>query len=242
MKHRFFKYGILVFISFIITPSVKLLAQESNNVDNQVWLDYFRYRIPRENIQFMGDAGMRFLIGGGWEKYIVRPSLQKSVNEWLALFGGIGLFLTVQDSISNTLEIRPWIGAKVFWYWDTFSKIRFSDYFRIEDRIVINTQSSGSDNSVRFRNKIAARIPITDHYFADQILYVMFSFEFFLEAGEIDELFPDDVRLGGGLGYKHNYYWRIEFYSYVFLSKDTAESRFSQTDQVWQLTLKHYID
>jgi len=190
----------------------------------------------------MGDAGMRFLIGGGWQKYLVRPSLQMGISDWLDLFGGLGFFYTVQDSVSNTLEIRPWIGARLYWYCDTFSKIRFTNYTRVEDRFVIDTQDSGTSNSVRFRNKIDARIPITDHYFGDQIFYLMASFEFFLEAGEVDELFPDDIRVGGGLGYKFNYNWRIESYLYFFLSKDSAGSDYSRTDRVWRLTLKHFID
>ena len=190
----------------------------------------------------MGDAGFRFLIGGGWKKYIVRPSLQKGINEWLDLFGGLGLFYTIQDGLSNTLEIRPWIGARVYLYWDTFRKIMFSDYLRIEDRFIINTQSSGTSNSIRLRNKISARIPITDQYFADEVLYAMLSFEFFIDGGDIEELFADKIRLGGGLGYKFNYNWRVEFYFYAFRSQDTATSGFTTTDQVWQLTLKHYVD
>ena len=190
----------------------------------------------------MGDAGYRFLVGGGWEKYIVRPSLQKGVKDWLDLFGGLGFFYTVQEGLSNTLEIRPWIGARVYLYWDTFRKIKFSDYFRIEDRFVINTQSSGTSNSIRLRNKTAALIPITAHYLDDRVLYAMLSFEFFIDGGDIDELFADKIRIGGGLGYKFNYNWRVEFYFYGFRSQDTATSGFTTTDQVWQLTLKHFVN
>jgi hypothetical protein len=242
MSPRFFKYLIIVFISFLIFPSVKLIAQDSSDVDHQVWIDYFMYRIPKEDYQFMGDAGYRFLVGGGWEKYIIRPSLQKGIKDWLNLFGGIGFFYTVQEGLSNTLEIRPWIGAKVHLFWDTFRKIKFSDYFRIEDRFVINTQSSGTSNSIRLRNKTAATIPITDHYLDDGVLYAKLSFEFFIDGGDVDELFADKIRLGGGLGYKFNYNWRVEFYFYGFESKNTTTSGFSTTDQVWQLTLKHFVD
>ena len=242
MSLRFFKYLIIVFISFIIFPSVKLIAQDSDDVDHQVWVDYFMYRIPKEDYQFMGDAGYRFLVGGGWEKYIVRPSLQKGVNDWLDLFGGVGFFYTVQEGLSNTFEIRPWIGAKVHLYWDTFRKIKFSDYFRIEDRFVINTQSSGTSNSIRLRNKIIAGIPITAHYLDDGVLYAKLSFEFFIDGGDVDELFADKIRLGVGLGYKFSYNWRVEFYFYGFRSQDTATSGFTTTDQVWQFTLKHFVD
>ena len=234
MKQKLFRYLILVFISFIIFPSVELMAQDSDDVDNQVWLDWVAYRLPSENFQFMGDAGFRFLVGGGWKKYIVRPSLQKGINEWLDLFGGLGFFYTVQKGLSNTLEIRPWIGARVYWYWDTFRKLRFSDYFRIEDRFVINTQSSGTSNSIRLRNKISASIPITAHYLDDGVLYAKLSFEFFNDWRDNYELFADKIRLGGGLGYKFNYNWRVEFYFYAFESKNTATSGFTTTDQVWQ--------
>jgi len=242
MSLRFFNYLIIVFISFLIFPSVKLIAQDSSDVDQQVWIDYYMYRIPSENIQFMGDAGYRFLVGGGWQKYLVRPSLQKGIKDWLDLFGGLGFFYTVQEGLSNTLEIRPWIGARVYLYWDTFRKIRFSDLFRIEDRFVINTQSSGTSNSIRLRNKTDARIPITDHYLDDEVLYAMLSFEFFIEGGDIQELFSDKIRLGVGLGYKFNYNWRVEFYFYGFRSQDTATSGFAVTDHIWRLVLKHYVD
>ena len=156
MRQKLFKFIIVLFLSIIIFPSVKLIAQDSEDVEKQVWLDYVMFRKPSEEIQFMGDAGYRFLIGGGWQKYLVRPSLQKGIKDWLDLFGGLGFFYTVQEGLSNTLEIRPWIGARVYLYWDTFRKIRFSDFFRIEDRFIINTQSSGTSNSIRFRNKTDA--------------------------------------------------------------------------------------
>jgi len=242
MKQKFFKYLIIVFISFIIFPSVKLIAQDSSDVDKQVWVDYVIFREPSENIQFMGDAGLRFLIGGGWQKYLVRPSLQKGIEDWLDVFGGLGFFYTAQEGLSNTLEIRPWIGARFYLYWDTFRKIRFSDFIRIEDRFIINTQSTGTSNSLRFRNKTDARIPITHHYLEDEVLYAMLSFEFFLDGGDVEELYADKIRLGAGLGYKFNYNWRIEGYFYGFRSQDTATHDFTKTDQVWRLTLKHYID
>jgi hypothetical protein len=242
LKHDSYKYFVFALIFLIIFPFFKLVAQESSDVKSQVWMDYDSYRLPRGNLQFMGDAGFRFLVGGGWQRYIVRPSLQKSINEWLSLFGGLGFFFTAQKEISNTLEIRPWIGARLYWYWETISKIRFSNYTRIEGRFVINTQSSGTDISSRFRNKIDARIPITNRYFTDDLLYLMLSFEFFLEAGEIAELFADNIRLGVGLGYKFDYHWRVQFYFYGLRSQDTTTSGFTVTDQVWRLTVKHYID
>jgi len=97
MRQKIFRYLIPVIISFIDFPPIILFAQDSDDVNQQVWLDYYMYRIPKKDIQFMGDAGLRFLIGGGWEKYIVRPSLQKGVKDWLDLFGGLGFFYTVQE-------------------------------------------------------------------------------------------------------------------------------------------------
>jgi hypothetical protein len=242
MEKAFGIYLHIVLLSFILIPYSNLSAQDSEGVDNQVWFDYEAFRIPRETIQFMGDAGYRYLVGGGWEKYLIRPSLQKSINKWLELFGGVGFFYTVQTGLSNTLEIRPWVGAKINWYWDTFSKIGFSNFFRIEDRFVINTQSSGTSNSVRLRNKITAKIPVTNHYFVDHIIYAMLSIEFFLDGGDLKELYADKIRLGAALGYKINYTWRVEFYFYEFRSQNTATSGYTTTDQVWQLTIKHYID
>jgi len=242
MEKRFRNFLLIVLFSFILLPSENLTAQDSDGVNNQVWFDYEAFRIPREHIQFMGDAGYRFQVGGGWEKYLIRPSLQKSINKWLELFGGIGFFYTVQAGLSNTLEIRPWVGVKADWYWDSFRKIGFSDFLRIEDRFVINTQSSGTSHSVRLRNKISVKIPITNHYFVDHTLYAMLSVEFFLDGGDIKELYADKIRLGAALGYKFNYTWRVEFYFYEYRSENTATSGFTTTDQVWQLILKHYID
>lgn len=59
----------------IILLFTNKFSRESTEVDNQVWMNYYSYRIPKKDLQFVGDTGIRFLTGSGWQKFTLRPSL-----------------------------------------------------------------------------------------------------------------------------------------------------------------------
>jgi hypothetical protein len=234
---------LLMFIILFSGLSTISFAQEEDEVINQLWLDYFFYYLPREGVQVTGDLGYRNRFSTSeWNQFIARGNFLYRYKSWLSLFGGFGFFFTAQSEITNTLEIRPWVGFKFIVFVDFLSHIRFTNFTRIEGRFVINTQESGSSADPRFRNRTDMRIPITNYLFVDNTLYTRFEVEFFTSSVNIIEQSADRIRLGVGLGYKFDYVWRVEFHYYVHLGNNEALGGFDQTESIWRVSVRHYLE
>lgn len=218
-------------------------AQKDNEITNQIWLDYYFSYLPKEALQFTGDLGYRKRFSRNkWNQYILRGSVLYSYRSWLRLFGGLGFFFTTKKNITNTLELRPWLGAQFIVGVNLFSYIRFTNLTRIEDRFVIKTQESGTNNALRLRNQTNMEIPVTNHILIDNTFYLKFEIEFFSSSFNISEQSADRIRLGGGFGYKFNYAWRAEFYYYAHRTKNTFEGGREKTDNILRLSVWHYLE
>jgi len=229
------------FLFLFLILQGKIYAQENSDVTNQLWLDYYFFYLPREGVQVTGDVGYRNRFSAReWNQFIARGSVLYRYKSWLSLFGGFGFFFTDLKEITNTLEIRPWIGAMFILNADLFSQTRFTNLTRIEDRFVINTQESGTSNDIRLRNRTDVRIPINNYLFVDNTVYLRFEIEVFTNTKNITEQLADKLRVAAGIGYKFNYEWRIEIDFYVQRLKNTTEAGFSITDNIWRFGLRHY--
>jgi hypothetical protein len=232
-------------ISFVLLSGLctNSYAQEEDEVINQLWFDYYFYYLPKEALQITGDVGYRNqLSSSDWNQFIIRGSALYSYKSWLGLYGGLGFFFIAQKEITNTLEIRPWIGAKFIVSVDFLSHIRFTNFTRLEDRFVINTQESGKSNDLRLRNRTDMRIPVTNYLLVDNTFYLRFEIEFFTSSINIVEQFADRIRFGAGVGYKFNYGWRAEFHYYANQTKNTVEDGLLKTENIWRLSVRHYLE
>jgi hypothetical protein len=234
---------LLIFFILFFGLSTNSYAQEEDEVTNQLWFDYFFYYLPKEALQVTGDIGYRNqLSSNDWNQFIVRGSALYSYQSWLGLYGGLGFFFTAQKEITNTLEIRPWIGAKLIYSVDFIGHIRFTNFTRIEGRYVVNTQESGSEFDPRLRNRTDMRIPITNYLLVDNTLYARAEIEFFTSNINIQEFSSDRIRFGAGLGYKFSYDWRVELHYYVHKTKDTVHGGLKKTENIWRLSVRHYLE
>jgi hypothetical protein len=218
------------------------IAQATSKLTNQLWFDYYLYYLPKDALQILGDASYRRnLTASDWNQFLIRGSAFHSSKSWLGLYAGMGIFFTTQKEITNTLEIRPWIGGKLIFNIDFLSSVRITNFSRIEMRYVINTQASGTSNDIRFRNRTDMRIPITNYSLKDNTLYLMFEIEFFTNSIKILEQSADKIRLGAGIGYKINYSWRVEFLYNANRLKNTAQGRDTKTANIWRFHTRHYL-
>jgi hypothetical protein len=233
---------ITVFLTLICVFGFTSYAQEESDVTNQLWLDYYFYYLPKEGIKLTGDLGYRNRFSASeWNQFIARGSVLYRYKSWLSLFGGFGFFFTDIKEITNTLEIRPWIGSMFILNADLFSQTRFTNLTRIEERFVINTQESGTSNDIRLRNRTDVRIPINNYLFVDNTVYLRFEIEVFTNTKNITEQLADKLRLAVGIGYRFTYEWRIEIDFYVQRLKNTTDAGFSVTDNIWRFGLRHYL-
>jgi len=130
------------------------LAQASNNVTKQGWLDYNpSFFIISPSLQAYGDVGVRKEMGEfNWWRIVVRPGVKYSMGAGFFLTGGVGSFLTINNVIADRWEIRPFQGVSTQW---PRGDLSLDHYLRLEERFDFNTVDWSSHISLRSRYKLA---------------------------------------------------------------------------------------
>jgi hypothetical protein len=207
-----------------------------NNLTAQLWADYHAHFYQTEKIEYYGDNGIRF--GGGDDKFVrlyVRPSLRYHYTERLRFLAGIGVFYTDNQNVANTLEIRPWQGVR--FKWPTVGKLTFGNLVRLEERITFT--SGRSAFQLRLRYQLGTDISLTRIPW--QGLYIPASAELFWDAGDLVDLYSDELRITSGLGYVINESWVMAFVIIVEASQSSLDKSLSATDIIFRFQLKQLL-
>jgi hypothetical protein len=128
-------------------------AQNESSASKQLWIDYDPSLWVSEKVELYGDLGLRWeLKEDGFWRLVVRPGVRVPVGAF-RLTGGIGNFFTLNDSISDRWEIRPFQGVSTVWpNW----LISFNHYLRLEERIDFDTETWTALTSLRARYRLRA--------------------------------------------------------------------------------------
>ena len=89
------------------------------------------------------------------KQFYARPSIAYGFNEdWTARFGIYGAYNRF-ETVDDTVELRPYVGLGYFHTLEEIIEpIDFSAYFRIEDRIIYNTESWKNVQNLRARLRV----------------------------------------------------------------------------------------
>lgn len=91
--------------------------------------------------------------------YFGFPQVGYGVNKWLELGGGLRTIYTFNESKSDTLEMRPWIGARLNiqdpWKWHIYN------YVRLEYRDTLTLDTSRWSDTFRLRSRLGVEVPLT---------------------------------------------------------------------------------
>ena len=94
---------------------------------------------------------------------------------------------------SNRFDLAAWLRLEqrnFFYFGDLESSHEWRFRVRPEFKAAINNDNLGEDHTLYFRTDLEFYVPITD---------------------DVPERFVNEIRFRGGLGYRINYDWRIEF-------------------------------
>ncbi|MCK5087612.1 MAG: DUF2490 domain-containing protein, partial [Melioribacteraceae bacterium] len=173
------KFLILILFYFLLTSTA--IAQEKNI---QTWVDYTTNNWINEEWLYYGDYGIRGVLSvDDWSQYYLNPAFSYRKDVKLSYQGGLRFIYTSNLSSSNTFELRPWQGVR--YVWPRFSKFYFDHYFRLEERLVWQTEVSGFDFSMRGRYRLRLRtldflLPLIPTKFTSAV-----SFEIFLDLNTV---------------------------------------------------------
>ena len=216
-------------------------GQDRDIVNSQIWVDITLFNEYNQKIELYGDGGYRriFATDVSWDRLYVRPSFKYSPWPWLGLRAGVGLFYThyAPKTIESTLEVRPWQGLSIGW--PNLSRIRFSHYLRLEQRVINNAETWEDSYDLRFRYQLSARIqPNIEKkvkYFYLPIFAEVFSSKEY--KSEVPDLFGHELRLGFGLGYTWNIRWSGQFVL-IFQQSRNELNGFSTSDLLFRFSVK----
>jgi len=215
------------FLSFWWLLSFSSWSQESTN---RIWLDFIPHFKVNQDLEYYGDVGYRIIPSEQIRTFVIRPSVRYHLNPWVDLTGGIGFFYEIDPNFSNLFEIRPWQGVKV--HWPTFGRIGIKHYFRLEERLLWETESWNFDPALRFRYKLGSRIPFNE----PRTTYLsLFGEAFANVGGEEVERFRNRIRGYFGFGYRFDDTWSVEADFIAQASRSTGLEEFDLSDRIFRL-------
>jgi hypothetical protein len=147
----FIKVSLLMALGVILAGEA--LAQD--DISKQLWLDYNLGRGLENDLEFYGDFGLRTELNeSGWGRLVARPGVRGPWGSfrWSA---GLGGFYTVNEEISDRLEIRPYQGLSATW---PRGRVPFHHYFRLEERFDFAVRNWDVTASLRLRYRIQIQL------------------------------------------------------------------------------------
>ncbi|MGZ4961996.1 MAG: DUF2490 domain-containing protein [Limisphaerales bacterium] len=208
---RTYELTLLIFLCFsaIVIAPCRCQAQSADDVSNQYRLSIY----PSYPIKGDLSGGGEFTFVDNPDRNLDRyyfgiPQLSLKVTKWLGLRGGLRTIYTDNNGKSDTLELRPWLGATFNipnpWKWHIYN------YARFEYRDTLSLEKDTWSDTYRIRSRFGVEMPLTqrERAWKSKTWYGLADVE---PSYRFDEHAIDPVRIRGGIGYIVNDRLRLEF-------------------------------
>lgn len=230
-------------ISMIAMTFARLVGF-AQSADEQLWTEYM-LNLPFANSWNIEFATTYSTVLGQpkWRSLDFQITPEYSVSDHLDLMGSIFAGTTYQNTAVTTAEIREMLGARV--HFTPESRILSRCLVRFEQRNQANRESGEWEHSTRTRVRAETIIPINKKsmYAGDKLWYALVDAEFFFVMDQnVQERFANRFRLRTGIGYRLNYSLRLELMYTLQQSRNTLESGYETTDNIFRIRVKHYLN
>ncbi len=225
---------IICFFASLIWSNV---AEAQDETDFQTWTDFTTFIFVSNRSAVGGDFGIRGLLSSkGWTQLYIRPTFRFQYNS-LDLAGGVGLFQTYNNDISNITEIRLFQQATL--HWPTTHLLKFSHRLRFEQRFFnYNDPDEGDpedDFSRRFRYQLSIRT--RDVTVLNQKIYFKVAAEFFQKNNSSDEVFINTSRYIATVGHRFKGKFWYELHYISQRSRKLEEDGLKTSEHILRLRL-----
>jgi hypothetical protein len=186
-----------------------------------------------------------------WRNLDVTPNAEYSPKAWLDLVAESSFGYTKQTDDVNTWEVTPRVGARFHLFSRAVPtlpmperppsrRIVVRDLVRVESRNFFYTgEGSGSDSSVRFRNRLEFLLPLNRERLSDDgARYLLADWEWFIPLGEPSERFANKQRIRAGIGLRRSFPWRYELLYVWTRPRNTVDEGFTTSDHSINVRLK----
>ncbi len=175
-------------------------------------------------------------------RFLTRSQFNRQLTPAFSLHGGMFFFYNLKEEDDNSIELRPWVGAKL--RWPSFWRLDFEHYVRFEQRFEHTNGIDDWENGFRIRYKIGTNIPINHPSVTDKTIYGVVAYEFFGIPFNQEVRFTAEAthRFDLGIGYRPNVKNRYEAVAVAFDSPDDITGKYTVANFALFLKYKRYFN
>jgi hypothetical protein len=250
------RWRAIAVCGLLLPPPSAAFAQTNLQLWGNLTLDW----VKSERLVYELDIEPKVLLDApegepGWHNVDLTPNVEYSPKGWFDLVAEGTIGHTKQTDDVDTTEVTPRVGVR----FHLFSRglptviqdrgrrelpprrrIVVRDLVRIESRNFFYTRAgSGSDSSVRFRNRLEFLVPLNKEKLTeDGARYFLADWEWYVPVEDVDERFANKQRIRTGVGYRRSFAWRFEVLYIWTRSRNTIEEGFNTSDNSIDIRLK----
>jgi len=234
----------------VATPRVSH-AQANLQLWGNIMLDW----VKSERLAYELDFEPKVLIAApegepDWRNIDVTPNVEFSPRGWYDLVADTTVGTTKQTDDVTTTEVTPRLGVRFHLFSRKLRhrlnerapgrRIVVRNLVRVESRnFFYRGAQTGSDSSVRFRNRLEFQVPLNrDNMSDDGARYLLADWEWFVPLGDPDERFANRQRIRTGIGWRQSFRWRFEALYLWTRSRNTIEDGFKTSDHAINIRVK----
>jgi hypothetical protein len=190
-----------------------------------------------------------------WRNLDLTPNVEYSPKGWLDLVTESVVGYTKQTDDVNSFEVTPRIGVRFHLFsrglppvipgrplkeLRPHRRMVVRDLVRVESRNIFYTGAgSGSDSTVRFRNRLEFLMPLNKEKLSeDGAHYLLADWEWYIPLDDVDERFANKQRIRTGFGYRRSFAWRFEALYMWTRSRNTIDDGFNTADNIIDIRVK----
>ena len=248
------RQGVVGLATVLILAAAPPVAAQTNF---QLWGNLIVDWIRSDSLTFELDFEPKVLVAKpddqpGWWSLELTPNAEYAAAPWLDVIGELVTAYTKQTDDVNSTEVTGRAGVRLHFLSREHPRLMHRDErppkrrVVIRDRILVESRhhfysgaGSGSDHTVRFRNRLEFQVPINTAKVTDNgARYLLADGEWFIPLDDPAERFANRQRIRAGFGYRRDRNWRFEALYMWTRSRDTTGESFRTTEHIIDLRVK----
>ncbi len=249
---------VVSWLVLLLLPACTPASAQSNF---QLWGNVTFDWVRSERLTYELDFEPKVLVSApagdpAWRNLDVTPNVEYAAKRWLDLIAELPFGYTKQTDDMNSFELTgrggvrfhllsrnvptQVTGVRPVRELPPSRRIVLRDRVLLEQRNFFYTGAgSGSDSSVRFRNRLEFLAPLNKEKISDDgARYILADWEWFIPLDEPEERFASRQRVRAGIGYRRSFAWRFEVLYIWNRSRDTIGEGFTTSDNIIDIRFK----
>lgn len=226
---------LILYLFFLVSNQSQVFGQTKEESITEYWLDVNIWHVLNDQWRVGGDLGARSFRDSDVNTFIIRPSVEKSLNSVFNLRGGMA-YISSKTFGEKLNEFR--LNQDVNINWPRLVGWNFKHRVRMEQRW-IHTENE-TDFVFRSRARIGVEPP--DLLVFELPMFMNVMWEFFMPLLNGNDNYVVNQRATGTIGARLSRKIRFESQYILQLGRSSQNDTFELNENVWRLRLHYLLD